>query len=369
MKFKFLGIYSIISLMFAGDIFAVAESSERDRRMAELGKQTENVNVKNLRDMWEKRSKEAHNDSLNIKYKKGKYSENKADRETVSEEGSLTDSQTTLVAEEIDTKPSVSSDFNKFAENLESKFFELKKILNGLEQKVEDFSGDLEDSESSVERQQKAESLKRDLSDWGNKIVDQIADFEKVQKDFESLEIDKKIKQLSDYRAKIENMSANVSRKISQIQTNRRKEEKAQKKEKKRLTEQAPRPIDWQAIKKYNEEDLSKFVQAIQNYKLRSSVIERYGKKCFDDQDARALFDPNLKMNPSLKGLCKQIYEDRFPEAIKVWSEIKEMKKDDPNYAATVNNLRQKIKALGKNVSSLIKQGSKEPDSSPNHQN
>ncbi len=442
MKLKFLGIYSAISLLFAGDIFAATENSERNRRLAELKRQTKNVNVSSRRDMWENRIKkpqspsadqtenrektrrlaelkrqtkevdlksrreiwenrikDAQNEPRNRIVKKEKIetesyddSKNEENEENVLRKDSLTDSQTTLVSEDVDaeqwggsdlyktdsqttlvsedvdTEQWVGSDFNKFAENLKSKFSESKRTQNELEQKVEDFSDNLKDSEISLEQQQKAESLKKDILDWNNRIIEQIMNFKMIQKDFDGLEMDKKIKQLNDYHVKLRNMSTNMTRKISQIQTNRRKEEKLQKKEKKRQVEQAVGSIDWPAIKKYNEEDLSKFVQAIQNYKLRFSVVQKYGKKCFDDQDASALFDPNLKMDPSLRGLCKQISQVRFPEAIEVWSKIKEMKENDPDYAATLDKLRGKIRALGKNVSSLIKQGYKESDSSPNTQ-
>ncbi|MBO4405503.1 MAG: hypothetical protein J5821_02120 [Alphaproteobacteria bacterium] len=387
MKLKLLSIYSIISLLYGENLFAIAGNKERGERLTELEEQTKDVDVKSRREMWENRIKESQSLTAdteksfrNTRKKAEIESQNESEintedenttdsRENTPRENSPAGSQIVQLSEEINAGQSVSSDFEKFAENFESKFSESKKVLDELEQKVEDFSGELKDTESSVEQQQKAESLKKDMVDWNNKIIEQIDEFKKIQKDFEGLEIDKKIKQLNDYRVRIGNMSMNMTRKISQIHTNRRKEEKAQKKEQKRLAEQMIKSIDWQAIRKYNEESLSAFVKAVQNYKLRFSVVQKYGKKCFDDQDGSALFDPNLKMDSSLKGLCKQISQVRFPEAIKVWSEIKVMKEDDPNYAATLDQLREKIRALGKNVSSLIKQGGKAADGSKNSQN
>lgn len=388
MKLKLLSVYSIISLLYGEDLFAIAGNEERVERLAELEKQTKDVDVKSRRAAWEKRIEESQPTMTNTRrsFQKGQEekvevdpqdeSENKSEdentenlKENTLRKNSLTDSQITLVSEEINAGQSVGPDFEKFAENLESEFSKSKKVSDELEQRVEDFSGELKDTESSVEQQQKAESLKKEMVDWNNKIIEQIDELKKIQKDFEGLEIEKKIKQLNDYRVKIGNMSMNMTRKISQIQTNRRKEEKAQKKEQKRLAEQMIKPIDWQAIKKYNEEDLSAFVKAVQNYKLRFNVVQKYGKKCFEDQDAKVLFDPNLKMDPSLKRLCKQIYEVRFPEAIEVWKKLKEMKEKDSNYLETLDNFREKIRALGKNVSSLIKQGDKIADGPKNQQN
>lgn len=408
MNLKILSICSVISLLYGENLFASVKDMVRqyetnlekrqedtsykynkDRKMAEIKKQTSDVSVKDLAEKFggqvqrtnssrvqdlKQSEKDEHpvSDSRAASAEQFANGENSASN---SQEALMTDefysvdgdSDKTGSEESLSEKyGSSSADFKKFAENLEAEVSASKQMMDKFDQQLNDFSDSLSDSESTIEQQEKAESLKKAMVDWNNKLVDQIDELEQIMKDFENLEMEKKIKQLNEYRVKLGNMSMNMTRKISQIQINRRKAEKAQKKEQKQQAERMMKSIDWQAIKKYNDEDLSAFVQAVRNYKLRLSVVQRYGKKCFEDQDGSALFDPGQKMEPSLKGLCKQINQVRFPEAIKVWSEIKEMQEKDPNYAAKLDELRAKIIALGKNVSSLIKQGYKEPAESQN---
>jgi len=138
----------------------------------------------------------------------------------------------------------------------------------------------------------------------------------------------------------------------------KKKQEAAQKRQEKEQNKRASvktGPIDWDAINKYYDEDLSKFAAAAKLHNFRHNVVIKYGKKCLEDQDG-SLFDPGQKVEPSLKGLCAQIYEVRFPEAIAVWSEIRNMDSKDPNYQVKLEELRSKIGMLDKNVASLIKQ-------------
>lgn len=320
--------------------------------------------------------------------------------DSISKEEDIDDAKTVVnedvykndfISKEKDTEQfkNFSRDFKKFVESEKNKSSELLRTMDEFEQKITELQqtidGKLEgtskrkksdsNSKVSIASQLKdAESLKEEIADVREKeISDQIEALNQIQQTFEDLNINKKINQLKNNGAKIDEMIEKIDNILIDIETKQKEiKQKRTERKQKRLDDQDRRKqrrqekeelnyqdeghsINWEAIEKYNE-TLSLFSKAVKNHKLRFTTVQKYGKQCFDDQDGRALFDPSQKMDLRLKRLCKQIYDVRFSEAAKIWSEIKEMSEKDSNYATTLEQLRSKVTALSKNITSLITQ-------------
>ena len=258
-----------------------------------------------------------------------------------------------------------------------------KEMANDVNQTLSEFKNDFEDFKLTAdsflnnvldnpnlsgEQQKNAASFFNDAKisiikkvDHLNLILNQVSEILENVKVLENLEIDKKIQEVKTYEAEIEKLLSDIQEKRKSQRKQRKQQRQEAVAQKRQKVEQNKRvsvktgPIDWDAINEYYDNHLSKFASAAKFHKFRRPVVMKYGKECLEDQDG-SLFDPGQRMEPSLKGLCTQIYEVRFPEAIKVWSEIKQMNDKDPNYKDKLEELRTKIELLDRNVNSLIRQ-------------
>ncbi len=418
MKLKILSVCSVISLFCAGTICAKdlvverynansnIQSSKKGsiRNNAKVKDGTKSVKVENLRQTFEQNDKAASPSSRSSKA-------NSIRAETMKEVNAITESgrveklrqmfepdeETILDADVLDKKlgkrlvrsesaPDLSEDFieprkqksedvqlpsysvfKKFVENLNDEFSELQTEVSDFEKKAESYSSKISDPNVSKEdRKTVSINFNKTKDDLVQRLTDFIAYLKQLRQDGRDLNMGEKIEQLEGYQTKVNELikdakagvkAQRFQRKQDQAQQKQEKINERLKKDKEKRASVKTGPVDWNAIQTYND-DLSDFVKAVRNHKLRFNVVKKYGEKCFDNQDG-SLFDPGQEMDPSLKGLSAQIYEVRFPEVLKVWSDIKAMKDEKASgYKDKLEELRLKVEALGKNISSLIRQKS-----------
>ncbi len=267
------------------------------------------------------------------------------------------------------------SNYKEMADDVEKLFSQLKEDFENFKSTAYSFNvtffGDksrkLEPSTSTEERKNSASFFNKEKEsiiievDHLNLILNQVHEILENVKVLENLKIDEKIQAVKTYEEEIEKLLYDINENMKSQRKQRKQQRQEAVAQKRQKVEQNKRvsvktgPIDWDAINEYYDKHLSKFASAAKFHKFRRQVVMKYGKECLEDQDG-SLFDPGQRMEPSLKGLCTQIYEVRFPEAIKVWSEIKQMNDKDPNYKDKLEELRTKIELLDRNVNSLIRQ-------------
>ena len=372
MKLKILSLCSIASLLCGESVFAEAGSLVDKYQVGEYNKLKRSESTPNLRKNLEHKDADVASDVSGRSSRKMRRSEstpNLRKFEGSEEEEAINFDPASRVPTDVSAADKTSAEpshsfalFERFNKEFEEGFSKLESKITQFKQDASIYSEKMSDPKVSVdERKNISKSFNESRKNLISKLDKHIANLKQLQNVFANLRIDEKIKQVEDYQAEISELLDKMKdqrkseRRDRKDRQRQEASEKRQAKDKNKRASYKTGPIDWDSIKKYNE-DLSNFVKAVQNHKLRFNVVLKYGDKCLNSE-SESLFDTGQEIDPNLKGLCAQIYEVRFPEAIKVWSDIKKMNDEkDPNYKAALEELRSKVLALGKNVSNLVKQ-------------
>jgi len=349
------------------------QSSDREKRTEELKRLTKSVSVENIRRNFENPELKRSSSLPDIRKVEGP----EAEKKDVSNISNVQVDESNVKNVVVDDKSEKSLHsfriIKEFVQKNEEGFSNLEKNIEEFKEGVSSY--EKENQKLSLkDRIDKAEDLSKRKEKLISTLDKNIANFEHLQEILKDLKIDEKVEKLKDHHEKIKSLLKNIDitiddmkrqMSINQEERRQRKAEQAKKKQEaaqKRLEKEQNKrasvktgPVNWIAINDYYYDNLSKFAAAAKLHNFRHSVMMKYGKTCLEDQDG-SLFDPGQKVDPRVKGLFAQIYEVRFPEAIAVWSEIKNMDSKDPNYQAKLEELRSKIGMLDKNVASLVKQ-------------
>ena len=220
----------------------------------------------------------------------------------------------------------------------------MKKITYGLI-----ICGTLLNFESNGESSEFSSAADYSSSDFA-KFSENFAEFKKIKADLDNMKFSQKINELEKCLAKIENILSDLIRRHNRVQH--------QTEANKISDEQNPNKIqkshyENQESVEIFEKNLRGFNSALQNPKTRFNTILNKGNKIFDNEENSQLFSLNSKISPDLKELFEQIRDTRYPEALSAWLEIKYMPSTDEKLDEKLNNFKEKVGLLYKDVQKI----------------
>lgn len=182
------------------------------------------------------------------------------------------------------------------------------------------------------------------------KFSESLAEFKKIKADLDSMKFSQKINELEKCITEISNILSGINHRQNRFQ---HQAEETEISDGKNLNKIQKSYYENQESVEIFEKNLRGFNLALQNPKTRFNTILNKGNKIFDNEKNKELFSPGGKIPSDLKNLFEQIYDTRYPEALKAWLEIKYMPSTDKKYDEKLNNFREKVELLFRYVQKI----------------
>jgi len=184
------------------------------------------------------------------------------------------------------------------------------------------------------------------------KFSENFAEFKKIKSNINNTNFTQKIKELEKCLTKIDDALSDIIRRQRQNRIYPRINETKISNGKQSGKNQKSYYENHAFVETF-EKDLRGFNSALQNRQTRFNTILNKGHKIFDNEKNAQLFNPNKKISSDLKDLFKQIHNTRYPEALNAWLEIKYMPITDEKFDKKLNNFKEKVGLLYRDVQKI----------------
>lgn len=184
------------------------------------------------------------------------------------------------------------------------------------------------------------------------KFSENFAEFKKIKLNLNNTNFQQKINELEKCLNRIDDILSDIIRRQGQNRVYSRINE-TKISDGKQADKNQKSYYENQAFVETFEKDLRGFNSALQSRQTRFNTILNKGHKIFDNEKNAQLFNPNKKISSDLKELFKKIHDTRYPEALSAWSEIKYMPITDEKFDKKLNNFKEKVGLLYRDVQKI----------------